>query len=185
VVATQNNTNVSITPAAAGATKPAGVAFTVMLNSGETYQLANPARADMTGTLVSADKPVAVFGGHRCAEVPSNVGYCDYVVEQIPDVTLWGKTHHTVPFSGRSRYTVRVMASMDGTTFTTAPAGMIGTLNAGQFADVTLSGVGEFVSSNPVLVAQFIHAMQMTTLERATQAWFWLRQQRLHLETWV
>ena len=158
VVATQNNTVVSITPAAAGATRPAGVAFTVVLNSGETYQLANPAGADMTGTLVMADKPVAVFGGHRCAEVPSNVGYCDYLAEQIPDITIWGKTHHTVPFSGRARYTVRVMASQDGTTFTTTPAGIIGTLNAGQFADVTLSGVGEFVSSTPVLVAQFMRS---------------------------
>lgn len=158
VVATQNNTIVRITPAAAGATKSAGVAFTVTLNSGETYQLANPATADMTGTVVIADKPVAVFGGHRCAEVPSNMGYCDYLVEQIPDVTLWGKTHHTVPFSGRARYTVRVMAAMDGTTFTSAPAGMPATLNAGQFADVTLSAASEFVSNNPVLVAQFIRS---------------------------
>ena len=158
VVATQNNTTVNITPTAAGATKPAGAAFTLILNAGETYQLANPAGADMTGSLVSADKPVAVFGGHRCAEVPSNVGYCDYLVEQIPDVTLWGNTYHTVPFSGRARYSVRVMASQNGTTFTSAPAGMVSTLNAGQFADVTLTGAAEFVSSSPVLVAQFIRS---------------------------
>ena len=158
VVATQNNTTVNITPTAAGATKTAGTAFTLTLNTGETYQLANLAGADMTGSLVSADKPVAVFGGHRCAEVPSNVGYCDYIVEQIPDITLWGTTHHTVPFSGRARYTVRVMASQDGTTFTSAPAGMPATLNAGQFADVTLTGAAEFVSNNPVLVAQFIRS---------------------------
>lgn len=158
VVATQNNTTVNITPTAPGATRPAGVPFTLTLNSGETYQLANPAGADMTGTLISADKPVAVFGGHRCAEVPSNVGYCDYLVEQIPDVTIWGKTHHTVPFSGRARYSVRVLASQDGTTFTTAPSGMTSTLNAGQFADVTMSGAGEFISNNPVLVAQFIRS---------------------------
>jgi hypothetical protein len=158
VVATQNNTIVNIIPAAASATKLAGVAFTLTLNSGETYQLANPAGGDMTGTLVSADKPVAVFGGHRCAEVPSNVGYCDYLVEQIPDVTLWGKTYHTVPFNGRARYTVRVMALQDGTTFSTAPAGMASTLNAGQYADVTLTSADEFVANNPVLVAQFMRS---------------------------
>lgn len=158
VVATQNNTIVNITPTAAGATIPAGTAYTLTLNSGDTYQLANPAGGDMTGTVVSADKPVAVFSGHRCAEVPSNVGYCDYLVEQIPDVTLWGTTHHTAPFSGRARYTVRVMASQNGTTFTSAPAGMPATLNAGQFADITLTGPGEFISSSPVLVAQFIRS---------------------------
>jgi hypothetical protein len=165
VVATQNSTTVTInptaagTPDAAGVTKPAGTPFTVLLNTGETYQYTNPANADMTGTLVTSDKPIAVFSGHRCAEVPaSGVGYCDYLVEQLPDVSVWGKTYHTMPFSGRDRYTVRVMASQNGTTFTTAPAGLIaGTLNAGQFADVVLTGTGEFVSNNPVLVAQFMH----------------------------
>lgn len=156
VAATENATTVTITPTAAGATKPAGAAFTVLLNSGETYLFANPAHADMTGTLVTADKPVAVFSGHRCANVPSSAGYCDYLVEQLPDVTRWGKTHHSSLFSGRTRYTVRVIASQDGTTFTTIPSGMVGTLNTGQFADIDLTGAGEFVSNNPVLVAQFM-----------------------------
>jgi hypothetical protein len=50
------------------------------------------------------------------------------------------------------------MASQNGTTVTTVPAGLIaGTLNAGQFADVIMTGAGEFVSNNPVLVAQFMH----------------------------
>ncbi|MBI5430752.1 MAG: hypothetical protein HY938_09900 [Nitrosomonadales bacterium] len=159
VVATQNSTTVTITPTAAGSTRPAGTAFTVLLNIGETYQLSNPANADMTGTLVTSDKPIAAFGGHRCAEVPaSGVGYCDYIVEQLPDASVWGKTYHTLPFSGRDRYTVRVLASQNGTTITTMPAGLVAaTLNAGQFADVIMTGAGEFVSNNPVLVAQFMH----------------------------
>ncbi len=157
VVATQNATTVSITPKAAGATKPAGATFSVLLNIGETYQLANPANADMTGSQVTADKPVAVFSGHRCADVPSGVGYCDYLVEQLTDVSIWGNTFHTVPFSGRARYTVRVMASQNGTTLATIPAGLIpATLAAGQFADVDLTGTAEFVSNYPVLVAQLM-----------------------------
>jgi hypothetical protein len=156
VVATQNNTSVTITPKAAGLTKPANIAFTVVLNSGETYQFKNPAYADMTGTLVTADKPVAVFSGHRFANLPSGIGYGDYLVEQLPDVSIWGKTHHTSLFSGRTNYTVRIMASQNGTTFTTSPPGLIGTLNAGEFADVELAGVGEFISNNPVLVAQYM-----------------------------
>jgi len=165
VAATQDNTIVTITPTAAGTpdsagvTKPAGVAFSILLNTGDTYQFTNPVNADMTGTLVTSDKPVAVFSGHRCAEVPaSGVGYCDYLVEQLPDVSIWGNTYHTLPFSGRARYTVRVMASQNGTTITSVPADLMPvTLNAGQFADVVMSGPGEFVSSKPVLVAQFMH----------------------------
>lgn len=157
VAATQANTTVTITPAAAGATKPAGTAFTVVLNAGETYLLQNPANADMTGTHVTADKPVAVFSGHRCSDVPSGVGYCDYLVEELTDVAVWGKTFHTAPFSGRARYTVRLMASQNGTTVTTVPAGLVpGTLNAGQFVELTLSSNVEFVSSAPVQLAQFM-----------------------------
>lgn len=157
IVATQDNTTINITPSAAVLTRLAGIAFTVVMNRGETYQIVNPTFADMTGTLITSDKPVAVFGGHRCADIPSGTGYCDYLVEQLPSVSIWGRTHHTVPFSGRARYTVRVLAAQDGTTFTTLPANLIGTLNAGQFADVVLTGAAEIVSSNPVLVAQFMH----------------------------
>ena len=167
VVATQNATTVTITPKSAGSTHPAGTAFTVLLNSGETYQMQNPGNADMTGTYVSADKPIAVFSGHRFANVPSDKRWSDYMVEQLPDVSIWGKTHHTSLFSGRSDYTVRVMASQNNTTFTTIPAAhgaAIGTLNAGQFADVVLTGPGEFVSNNPVLVAQFIRGYDAETV---------------------
>jgi hypothetical protein len=162
VVATQNNTTVTITPTADGATQKAGVTFTVSLNTGETYQLQNQAFADMTGTYVTADKPIAVFGGHLCTDVPSGVDSCDYLVEQLPDVSIWGKTFHTSLFSaspigGRTGYTVRVIASQNGTTFATIPPGLIpGTLNAGQFAEVELTVAAEFVSNNPVLMAQFM-----------------------------
>ncbi len=159
VAATQNNTTVTITPTAAGATKPANIAFTIVLNIGETYQFSNPANADMTGTHVTADKPIAMFGGHRCTDLPSGTDFCDYLVEQLTDVSIWGKTFHTSPFSGRARYTVRVMASRNGTTLTTVPSGLIaGTLNAGQFAEVDLTGDSEFISNNPVLLAQFMRS---------------------------
>lgn len=157
VAATQANTTVTITPTAAGASKAAGTAFTVVLNAGDTYQLQNPANADMTGTHVTADKPIAVFSGHRCSDVPSSVGYCDYLVEELTDVSVWGKTFHTAPFNGRARYTVRLIASQNGTTVTTVPAGLVpGTLNAGQFVEVALSGNAEIVASAPVLMAQFM-----------------------------
>jgi hypothetical protein len=162
VVATQNSTTVTITPAADGASQKAGVTFTVTLNTGETYQLQNQAFADMTGTYVTSDKPIAVFGGHLCTDVPSGVDSCDYLVEQLPDVSIWGKTFHTSPFSasparGRTGYTVRVIASQNGTTFATVPPGLIaGTLNAGQFAEVELSVAAEFVSNNPVMMTQFM-----------------------------
>lgn len=161
IVATQDNTTVTITPTAAGSSKPAGTAFNVVMNIGQTFQLQNTAAADMTGTLISADKPVGVFGGHRCADLPNGTGYCDYLVEQLPDTSVWGNTFQTTLFSGRTRYTVRILASLDGTTITSNPAGLVpGTLNAGQYVDLILSSPAEFSANNPVLLAQFINGYE-------------------------
>lgn len=55
--ATQDNTAVTFTP-------KGGAAINVVLNAGETYKHAGGS-ANLTGSLVSADKPVAVFGGTR------------------------------------------------------------------------------------------------------------------------
>ncbi len=49
------------------------------------------AQADLTGTLVLADKPIAVFGGHSCGNVPTSAnGFCDHLEEQIPPLAAWG-----------------------------------------------------------------------------------------------
>ncbi|HUT76845.1 MAG TPA: IgGFc-binding protein [Polyangia bacterium] len=48
-------------------------------------------QADLTGTLVLADKPVVVFGGHTCGNVPGSAsGYCDHLEEQLPPLSTWG-----------------------------------------------------------------------------------------------
>jgi hypothetical protein len=157
LVASEDATTVTITPTAAGASIAANATFSITLNRGQTYQFQNPASADLSGTLVTGDKPFAMISGHRCADVPSGTGYCDYLVEQIPATAAWGSTFHTTPFKNRARYLVRILASEDGTTITTSPAGLLNaTLNAGQHVDITLSGAAEIVASAPILLAQFM-----------------------------
>ena len=158
IVGTRDNTTVTITPAASGLTQPAGVPFDIKLNAGQTYQLINPETGDMAGSRVSATQPVAVFGGHRCVNIPSEVGFCSNLAEQIPDVTRLGTLFHAVPFDARPDYSLRILATQDGTSLTyDPPSDGCATLNAGQFCDVVLTGAMQVFSSKPVLVAQFMH----------------------------
>lgn len=46
---------------------------------------------DLTGTLIEATKPVAVFGGHTCAFVPFNKGACDHLESQLFPLETWGR----------------------------------------------------------------------------------------------
>jgi len=48
---------------------------------------------DLTGTEITADKPVGVFGGHNCDFIPFNKWACDHLEEQLFPLTAWGKRY--------------------------------------------------------------------------------------------
>ena len=48
---------------------------------------------DLTGTEITSDKPVAVFGGHNCDLVPFDIEGCNHLEEQLLPVSTWG-THY-------------------------------------------------------------------------------------------
>lgn len=101
VVATEDGTDVTYTPTAgttAGVT--AGTATTKTLNKGEVLPVSSSA-GDLSGSTVTSTKPVAVFGGQQCGNVPQGYAYCDYLVEQLPGTGTWGNTFLTVPLKSR------------------------------------------------------------------------------------
>jgi hypothetical protein len=101
---------------------------------------------------------VAVFGGHRCVNIPSGVGFCGNLAEQMPDVTRQGTLFHAMPFSARPDYTLRILGTQDGTSLSfDPPSGGCATLNAGESCDLVLTGSVQVLSDKPVLVAQFMH----------------------------
>ena len=59
--------------------------------SGPCYYCNTPAQYDLTGTEISADKPVGVFGGHNCTFVPYDKWACDHLEEQLFPLHAWGK----------------------------------------------------------------------------------------------
>jgi hypothetical protein len=46
---------------------------------------------DLSGSVITATTPVAVFGGASCALRPFNVVACDHLAEQLPPASTWGK----------------------------------------------------------------------------------------------
>ncbi len=86
-------TLVVITPSSVTGAHDSGVPYSITLTQGQTYQLRNTygAPSDLSGTFVHSDKPIAVFSGHRCANVQSvDAFYCDYLVEQLLPIKRWG-----------------------------------------------------------------------------------------------
>jgi uncharacterized repeat protein (TIGR01451 family) len=157
MVATQDATTVTITPTVTTDGHTAGLPYSINLNQGQTYLLRNtdPAPADLSGTLIQSSKPVAVFGGHQCANIPPGFLFCDHIAEELPPTTAWGKSFVSMPLATRTGGdTFRVLASQDATTVTLNGA-TVATLNRGQLHEQVVSGPAQITADKPVLVMQY------------------------------
>ena len=157
IVAAQNATTVTITPTVTTSGRPAGVPYNIVLNQGQTYLLRNTDAApqDLSGSLITSNKPIAVFGGMQCANIPMGYVACDHIVEQLPPATAWGKNFISVPLKTRTRGdTFRFLASANGTTIE-VNGSIVANLNKGQLFETILTTASQIRSNNPILVAQY------------------------------
>lgn len=118
-------------------------------------------RQDISGTKIVADRPVSVFSGDECGNVPSTQGYCSHLVEQIPPTALWGKVYYTAPLSNRTSYTIKVLAAYHSTVVNIYCNNSMEsyTINEGEFINKT-SQMMEYCaihSNKVVLVVQLSH----------------------------
>ena len=71
---------------------------------------------DITGTKIVSNRPIAVFSGHQCTFIPSNIRFCDHLTEQVPPTALWGNNFLSASLSGRSSGDIyRMIASENST----------------------------------------------------------------------
>jgi hypothetical protein len=170
IVATDDDTLVTIIPSRDVLGHPKGEPYVVPLKQGQTYQLRHPedATADLTGTEIVSDKPVAVFAGHQCANIdsPSKM-FCDHLVEQLLPVPAWSRNFHAVPLATRSNGDVlRIVGSKPNTSiFLNGVAA--GTVDRGAVRTFSLTAATRIDASQPVFVAQFARSSDHDGVEDA------------------
>jgi len=173
VVATEDGTQVTIIPTTTTFARMvtgfrfANVPYTVTLNRGETYLYTSGSSADaigdVTGSRITANRPIAVWGGHRCAAVPASPP-CDLIVEQLPPLDSWGTSFVTMPLARRAGDTLRIMARTTNTVVSLNGV-VITNLNAGRFVERIISGPARITASQPVLVAQYGHGFTYDNMQ--------------------
>jgi RHS repeat-associated protein len=166
IVAAYDGTTVTITPTASTHGRTSGQPYTVVLNQGRTYQMMNDNAFpdDLAGTLINSDKPIAVFGGNRCANLPASLvalfRFCNHIVEELPPTELWGEDFVTIPLATRQKGdTFRILASEDNTNITITGQASI-TLARAQYYETILLNASEIHSDKPILVTQFENSLE-------------------------
>jgi hypothetical protein len=154
IVAAQDATTVTMVPivdVVGGNGLPGGPANTPMtftLNRGQAAQFLQPTR--LAGSVLQADKPVSVWGGSSCMNIPDGQVACDAGHQQLLPVQALGNEYAAVrypPRGGDDQAPYMIVGMVDGTNLVydpVAPPGAPATVNQGQ--------VSVFFTDQPFLV---------------------------------
>jgi RHS repeat-associated protein len=163
IVATQNNTSVTITPSVATGGHTAQVPYTITLNQGQTYQLRNSNETgqdegpapDLSGSIITSNNPIGVFSGHDCTVIPQNTVACNHIVEELPPTNLWGQDFVTMPLSATPNGDVfRYVAGTNGTHISVNGT-PLATLNRGGFIEQVVTAPSMISADHPILVVEY------------------------------
>ena len=131
----------------------------VQLNEMETYFWETDF---VTGTRIVSDKPLVVYAGHRCTNIPGSASACDHITEQIPPTAIWGTNFMSASFSGRSSGDIYRILASQASTSVSINCSTLGVLTynlstAGSWQEIsTPENSFCFISSDkPLLVMQF------------------------------
>ncbi|XP_071804821.1 sushi domain-containing protein 2-like [Asterias amurensis] len=117
---------------------------------------------DLTGSIIQADKPIAVFSGSECESNPSS--YCDTLTEQLVPVKSWGQEHIYTASRSTDRNQYYIVSYFPGTNVSIPYLETL-TLNAGDSWEGILAGSGEVTSTNPILMMQQLATINGVTVD--------------------
>jgi hypothetical protein len=139
---------------------PAGVPYTIVVNAGDIYQLrydngdVRDRIGDLSGTIISANKDIAVLGANRLQYVPTGVRFADHLLTQLLPTDQWDTTYSVVPYASRGADVIRVFAKDDATQVF-VNGSLACTLNAGDYHELLNVDPILIQGSNPIQVVQY------------------------------
>jgi hypothetical protein len=119
--------------------------------------------ADLTGATISANKPVAAFGGSGATTVADTASGGDHIEVQLIPTAAWGTSYECEKYTKRSPIDVdrwRIIGGVNGTSVTLSDPTIatIPTLAAGQVFEFATALSFDLTASEPVLVAHYLEA---------------------------
>jgi len=159
IIASENNTNITITPTANTPGRPAGVPYTITMDKGQVVQYVSAdAAGDFSGTIITSSKPIAVFTGHSCGSIPTRrERACDVLSAQVPPSSTFGKTFGVLPITNRTGGDLIKFVALQNNTTIKINGVAENPINKGQVFTKMLPSTSQwFVESDkPISVAQF------------------------------
>jgi len=171
-----------------------GGSSSITLSQHEVYQVATPDGAyckddcsgfstsyregcwkgSLDGSHITADKPIAVLGGHQCNFIPEDEWACDHLEHQLFPVETWGKKFVASATSKRGSELdwYRIVASENNThiSFNPTIVGSSVTLNAGQVHTYQTTANHAINADKPIMVGQYLSGQNSTGLGQSAEA---------------
>jgi len=154
IVATEDNTTITITPTADLVTHPAGIPFTITLNRGQTYSCisnSTSAAGRPIGTSITSNKPIAV----TLKDDSASLGGCrDLMGDQLVPTGVIGSEYIVMKGSLNFNEKAFILAVENNTqVFVDGNATPFATLNTGEQVAVDITNPTVFITSSaPVYV---------------------------------
>lgn len=131
ILATDNNTHVTINPSTNVLNNNGTATITKTLNAGQVLYLTGENRASLSGSTVTSDKKIAVFTGVNNTDVPGDVSARDHLYEQNMPTDYWGREFVVTRSMKKDANRIRVTAKENDTEITVDGA-TLATINAGE-----------------------------------------------------
>lgn len=164
IVATEDNTLVQIVPTVdtrGGLAK--GRPHTQILMAGEMWQVQDRGELrgvdDLSGTRITADKPIGVMTGHMRTGLPSARQTKDMLFDALPTTAEAGLRYHAAPFFSGENELLRIMAVAEGPIVVATwsdPGLRLDTLDrSGTFVDIEIDRPVRIDATDSIQVGQY------------------------------